>query len=419
MNALFQKKITRWLMLLLVFSLLLPQSGQWAVLPVSATMTQAQIDALQDEADELAEELKRLESELAATAADKSAALTQKGNLEKQINLYQAELNNISAQIDQYAILITQKEADVANAQANEAAQYALFCQRVRAMEEGGEVNYWSILFSATDFSDLLDRFNMVEELMAYDNGVMDQLVVMRNELEIQQADLEASKLEQESVFAQQQEAQNALIAKEAEVSTLIQSIAKDQAQLEAAEDALSKAAQAMDEKIAAAEEELRKQLEAAGNPIVSEAGFIWPLPTNYNALSSLFGSRTHPITGKPNNHSGIDLPAAGGTNIFATKSGVVSVAGYDSSYGNYCVITHADGQSTLYAHQRVLPIVKVGDSVTQGQVIGYVGTTGSSTGNHLHYEIRENGVRVDPVNYYPEFTLYVYYSGQKVELDL
>ncbi len=408
----------RGLVLLLLLGLILPQVEQWTVLPVSATVTQAQIDALQDEADDMAVQLKELESQLAAVSAEKSSAISQKNNLEQQINLYQAEIDNIAAQIAQYAILIQEQEAAVAVAQEDEAAQYELFCQRVRAMEEGGEVNYWNILFSATDFSDLLDRFNMIEELMAYDNGVMDHLVDLREELEFQQAQLETAKLEQESVYAQQLEAQAALKVKEAEVDLLIQTIASQQSTLQEAEDALSSAAAAMDAEIAAAEKALQAQLAAEGNSIVSESGFIWPLPTSYNTLSSLFGARIHPITGLPNNHSGIDIPAPSGTNIYATKSGVVITATYSSSYGYYCVISHANGESTLYAHQRVMPIVSVGDTVTQGQVIGYVGTTGSSTGNHLHYEIRQDGTRVDPVNYYPEYTLYVSSSGSTVVLD-
>ncbi len=408
----------RGLILLLLLGLILPQVEQWTVLPVAATVTQAQIDALQSEADDMAAQLQELESQLASVSAEKSSAISQKNNLEQQINLYQAEIDNIAEQIAQYAILIQEQEAAVAAAQEDEAAQYELFCQRVRAMEEGGEVNYWNILFSATDFSDLLDRFNMIEELMAYDNGVMDQLVVLREELEVQQAQLESAKLEQEGVYTQQLEAQAALVVKEAEVDLLIQTIASQQSTLQEAEDALTSAAAAMDAEIAAAEKALQAQLAAAGNSIVSESGFIWPLSTSYSTLSSLFGSRIHPITGLPNNHSGIDIPAPSGTEIYATKSGVVLTATYSSSYGYYCVISHADGQSTLYAHQRVMPIVSVGDTVTQGQVIGYVGTTGSSTGNHLHYEIRVDGTRVDPVDYYPEYTLYVSSSGSTVVLD-
>ncbi len=418
MKKLFTPRRTRGLVLLLIFSLFLPQWGQWALLPTSAAITQEEIDALQDEADGLAAQLKDLESQMSSLSSDKSAAIAQKSNLEQQINVYQAELDNIAQQVAQYAILIEEKEADVASAEADEAAQYELFCQRVRVMEESGETSYWSILFAASSFSDLLDRFNMIEEIMAYDNGVMDQLILMRENLQLEQEELETAKVEQEAVYAQQLEAQNALVAKEAEVDAIIQTIASQQSLLNEAEDALTAAAAAMDAEIAAAEEELRQWLASQNNSIVSEAGFIWPLATSYNTLSSLFGSRIHPITGLANNHSGIDIPAPSGTNIYAAKSGVVSISAYNSSYGNYCVITHADGESSLYAHMKTLPIVGVGDTVTQGQVIGYVGTTGSSTGNHLHFEIRQDSVRQDPIDYYDGFTLYVQSGGVSVLLS-
>lgn len=418
MRDFFTPRRTRGLVFLMLLALFLPQLQGFMVTPVEATMTQAQIDALEAEADELAAQLADLKSELSAVTAEKDSYLAQKSNLEQQLNLIQSEINNIQSQIDQYDLLIAEKMDDVALAEAEEAAQFELFCQRVRIMEEGGETSYWSILFSAGTFSELLDSFNMIEEIIAYDNGVMDQLILLRQNLEEEQLALEEARADQETAYALQVVAKNELAAKEAEIDAIIATITSQESQLSSATTQLENAAAAMDAEIAAAEEELRKQLAAAGNSIVSEAGFIWPLDASYNVLSSLFGSRIHPITGLANNHTGIDLPAPSGTNIYATKSGVVSISQYNSSYGYYCVITHADGQSTLYAHQRVMPIVSVGDSVTQGDVIGYVGTTGSSTGNHLHYEIREDGTRVDPVDYYPSYVLYVQSGGVSVLLD-
>ena len=146
-----------------------------------------------------------------------------------------------------------------------------------------------------------------------------------------------------------------------------------------------------------------------------SESGFLWPL-NGYNTLTSLFGSRIHPITGKANNHTGIDIPAPAGTAILASKSGVVITSTRNRSYGNYVVVGHSDGTSTLYAHMSSRSVSQ-GQTVKQGQVVGRVGTTGSSTGNHLHFEIRVNGSRVDPVNYFKSKTLYVQSGGRKVQL--
>ena len=195
-------------------------------------------------------------------------------------------------------------------------------------------------------------------------------------------------------------------------MDALIQEISGQEDQLQAAEAKLKAAANAMDAEIKRLEKEMAAQIAN----VPSESGFLWPLPSSWNTLSSLFGSRIHPITGKPNNHTGIDIPASKNTNIYAAKSGVVTTSTYNSSYGNYVVVSHSDGTSTLYAHMNKRAVSK-GQTVSQGQVIGYVGTTGSSTGNHLHFEIRVNGNRVDPVDYFKDKTLYVRSGGQTVLL--
>ena len=130
----------------------------------------------------------------------------------------------------------------------------------------------------------------------------------------------------------------------------------------------------------------------------------MWPL-TNYKNLSSLFAGRKDPFTGKPATHSGIDVPAPKGTPVLAAKSGVVITSAYNSGgYGNYVVVSHGNGNTTLYAHLSARS-VKEGDTVKQGQVVGKVGSTGRSTGNHLHYEIRVNNARIDPVTKYTGLT--------------
>ena len=187
--------------------------------------------------------------------------------------------------------------------------------------------------------------------------------------------------------------------------------ISATEADLKKQEAALRSAAAAADAEIRRKEKELASQIAN----VPSESGFLWPL-SGYNTLSSLFGSRIHPITGKANNHTGIDIPAPAGTAILASKSGVVITSTRNRSYGNYVVVGHSDGTSTLYAHMSSRSVSQ-GQTVKQGQVVGRVGTTGSSTGNHLHFEVRVNGSRVDPVNYFKSKTLYVQSRGKKVQL--
>lgn len=407
----------RLMALLLVVLLALPVAVQMVTVPVQA-VSQAEIDRLKKESQNLASDRKKLQQQLAAAAADKSKALERKRLLEQQMAVIQAEIDNIADQIAKYSQLIAQKEVELTQAQADEAEQYELFCQRVRYMEEEGQTSYWSILFNSSDFSDLLDRFIMVDEIMEYDNRVMDQLIAMREQIQVDKASLEEAKAGQEAAKKEEEAAKADLKARQADVDVTIREINETQSELKKAEDELKAAAAAMDREIARKEKELEAQMAAQGG-IVSEKGFTWPLAMKYNVLSSLYGGRKHPVTGRPNNHTGIDVPAPGGTPILAAKSGVVLTATYNSSYGYYVVISHGNGQSTLYAHMKSRPPVKEGQTVKQGQTVGYVGTTGSSTGNHLHFEIRLNGDRRDPLDYFKGSTLYASAGGKKVKLDL
>ena len=360
-------------------------------MPASA-VTQAEIDALKESAGELEQQQKEIQAQLNAIAADKDEALEQKSLLEQQINVIQSEINNIDAQIAKYDELISQKEDELAQLEQQEAEQYQLFCERVRYMEEEGEVSYWAILFNAEDFSDMLDRFMMVEEIMAYDNAIMDELLATQAQIEQEKAELEEARTAQEEARQKQADAKARLKSQQAEVDALISQISSQEDELEAMEAKLQAAAKAV--------------------TIVSEKGFKWP--SYATTITSLFGSRTHPVTGRPNNHTGVDIAAAGGTDIWAAKSGVVLTSTYNSSYGNYVVISHANGESTLYAHMSKR-LVSEGDKVTQGQTIGLVGTTGSSTGNHLHFEVRLNGQRQDPLNYFRGSTFTLRASGKSV----
>ena len=381
---------------------LLPET---VVVPASA-VTQAEIDAMKEEANSLKQQQEEIQDQLDSLAADRENAMARKTLLEQQINATRAEINTIAAQIAKYDELIAQKQEELSQAEAEEQAQYELFCERVRYMEEQGEVSYWSILFSSKDFADLLDNAMMVEEIMDYDNQVMDQLIALREQIEEDKAELESARQAQQAAKEEQEAAQANLKSQEAEVSALIDQLAAQEDQLEAEEAKLQAAANAADAEIAAAERELAAQI----NNVVSESGFMWPLPGYYN-LSSLFAGRIHPITGKPQHHTGIDIPAPSGTDILAAKSGVVTTSTYNNSYGNYVVVSHSDGTSTLYAHMSRRGVSK-GEVVSQGQYIGDVGTTGSSTGNHLHLEVRVNGSRVDPTQY---FSVALYMGGARV----
>ena len=380
----------------------------------AGAVTQSEIDSLkeeqagyQDRVDELEDQLSQLESEQAEAEAKRK-------NLEAQLNAIDAEIQSIDAQIDyydgqiaQYDEQIAQKEAERVEAVAKEEEQFELFCERVRAMEEAGDVSYWAVLFNASDFSDLLDRAMMVEDIMAYDNWVRDELIATRQEIEQLKADLEAARAEQQAArdeqqaaLEAQQEARDRQAAKVAEAQALLDQINADADEVNRQLDAENAAMAEVNEEIARKQKELEAQRQENNIVFDTGSGYHWPLPGHYK-LTSAFGYRIHPITGKPHSHTGIDIPAPGGTPIEACMGGQVITSTYHSSYGNYVVIDHGNGCSTLYAHMSSRAVSE-GQIVTQGQVIGYVGTTGSSTGNHLHLEVRVNYQRIDPESWFP-----------------
>ena len=372
----------------------------------AGAVTQSEIDALKKEQQASQAKQEELKDQLAEAEAQQAAAQEKRQLLTQQLNAINAEIANIDAQISYYDGEIAQKEEERKEAEAREAEQYDLFCQRVRMMEEQGTVSYWSILFNAEDFSDLLDRIADVDAVMAYDNEVMDQLIATREELERLQAELESARAEEQAAKEQQEAKKAEQQAKVAEAQALLDQINADVAEVNRQLDAEDAAAANLQAEIAKKQKQLeeeRKQQNVTLPPTGS--GYQWPLPSSCLTLTSAFGYRIHPISGQPHSHTGIDVSAAGGTPIYAAKGGQVIMSEYGSgvnwSYGNFVVIDHGDGTTTLYAHMSSRAVSE-GQMVTQGQTIGYVGNTGNSKGNHLHLEVRVNGQRVDPEGCFP-----------------
>ena len=396
-----KKWCIRALAVLLAALVLLPAP---ILTPVVQAVTQAEIDSLKQDASSLDKKKAELQKQLKAIAADKNQAMRQKNLLEDQIDVLQSEINVTNKQIGKYDELIVSLENQLETNQQEEVRLYELLCQCVRYMEEEGNTGYWGILFRATSFSDLLDRFIMINEIVEYNQNVLDDLAATREQIRQDKSAVEVARAEQQTAKDKLVASRKEIEASEAEVDKLIKQINKQEDKIEHSVKELEAQAKAMDAEIARKERELAAKLEAGGNKITSESGYLWPL-TNYKNLSSLFAGRKDPFTGKPATHSGIDVPAPKGTPVLAAKSGVVITSAYNSGgYGNYVVVSHGNGNTTLYAHLSARS-VKEGDTVKQGQVVGKVGSTGRSTGNHLHYEIRVNNTRIDPVTKYTGLT--------------
>lgn len=406
-----RQRLTALLACVLALLLLLPMVmtvvGSLSAMGASVGDIQSKINALKGKNKDLASQRSNLKNELKSIQADKNAAVNKRKNLEQQINYLQEEIDNLTAQLEQYAALIVEKEQEVADNEAREAAQFALFQKQCRAMEKEGTVTYWSILFAADSFADLLDKVNTINAIADYNQGVCDQLQAAREALQQAKAELEAAEAETEAAKAQRESAQTELEGQKREVQALIKEIADDEKATQAEIDKLDKAAKEQDAEIKRLDKELQKAIAEARKNSSNQyqfdpgTGFYWPLPKERVSVTSFFGPRTHPITGKYHNHSGTDIGAYSGTEIYAAHGGIVLTSAYHSSYGNYVVLSRGDGVTTLYAHMSKRA-VKVGDVVSQGQVIGYVGSTGSSTAPHLHFEVRVDGERKDALKYYP-----------------
>jgi len=402
--------VKSWLALGLAILLLLPLlASVFAMLaPANALVTQAEIDELMGKSEELAEERKELAAELEIVKGDKAKAVQAKAILDGEMTVLQNQINTTQATIETFDALIAEKEIALLEAQEAEREQFELFCRRVRAMEEAGSVSYLSILFGAKDFADLLDQINMVNEVVEYDNAVANRLEQMRLEIIDAKQALQDFRDSQQAQKEALEEQKVALEAKVKEAQALVSEIMSKEAEYQEAIAEFRR----LEDQTAAEIDKLQKALAAQNIQFDPGSGYMWPLPGYYRIISR-FGPRIHPIQKTYHDHTGIDIPAPRGTPILAARGGVVLLARSHNSYGNYVSLSHSATESTLYAHMTHY-IVNEGDIVKQGQVIGYVGTTGSSTGYHLHFEVRINGARRNAVDFYPSLkgTLYFSYGG-------
>ena len=394
MNKKFQRFVVILLVLALALTLIVPAIS----ILVGAAVTKEDISDLKDEISANAALIKEVEAKLKDIRAQEADAMEEKTLLEEKIGLLNDQIEATENAIAEYDALIAEKEAEIADLEAKEAAQYELFCRQVRDMEETGSVSYLSILFSASSFSELLDYAMLISEVMEYHNGVIDALLATREELGVAKAALEADRAQQEELKAGLEESKAELEAQEAEVEKLIKKIQATEDKYEEELDKYEEASKKLDKELANAEKKYEEQLAALA---ADNGEWYWPLPGKYY-ISSSFTPRKHPITGKWSQHTGNDIPAAGGTEIHAAKGGIVTDVGRNSVYGNYIQLSHGNGYSTFYAHMKKKSTLKEGATVKKGQVIGYVGTTGWSTGNHLHFELRVNGNRKDALELYP-----------------
>ena len=376
-----------------------------------------ELDALKAEKEEIDAKIQQVKGQISENNDDMKAMVEQKNLIDQEISLLYQQEANINGQIATYSLLIADKQELLTAAENNFAELTEQNKDRIQAIE----VSYWSVLFEANDFQDLLDRFNMVQEIAAADKRRLEELDKAAKEVTEAKTSLEAEKTALEQTKAELTETQNQLQAKREEADVLLTQLVDKGMEYEALmEESEDLQAQLMID-IANKKDEYDKAKYqewlatsippttrpkaptggGGGNTTTSTVGGIsWKVPINYTAFTSPFGWRTHPVYGGRRFHYGVDLAAPTGTPIYATRSGTVDTASYQAGgAGNYVQINHGDGYRSIYMHMTHY-IVYPGQHVSQGQVIGYCGSTGGSTGPHLHFGISYNGSYVNPANY-------------------
>ena len=371
---------------------------------------------------ELEKSIKEKQGQLSKLEDEKKSLQQGKTNVQNVINGLQksknqvsavvaeldVELTNIQNNIDTYNGLVESKQQEIQDTTKEletaieiENQQYEAMKKRIKFMYESGDSMYLDLLVTADSFGDMLNKADYIEQLSAYDRDQLDQyrLTVTyteecKKELEAEQEVLEAAVAAAE----EEQENMNALIdEKKAQIEAFENDINKQQDVIAEYEEQLK----AQTEVIVALEAAVAAEKEAleAANRIQYDGGmFTWPAPA-YTRISSEFGNRQHPTLGVSMFHAGLDMAAPGGSSILAAYKGVVCATGYSGAMGNYAMIDHGSGLYTIYMHASAISVSK-GQEVSAGQRIGSVGSTGRSTGNHLHFGVRRNGQYVNPWNY-------------------
>lgn len=361
------------------------------------TSEASEIEKTKKQAEELKRQKKKAEEEKKSLSTQLDTLLTELADMEQRINEKQEE--------------IAEKEEELYQAQADENDQYESMKKRIKYMYENGDSQFVEILLQAKSLSDFLNKTEYISTISAYDRDMLVKFQNVVKAVKEQQEILEKEQKELESMqdelIAKQENLKTLLATKSDEIKELKKEISANEEkvkQLEAAAKAAAEAARKKAEAEAAARAAQENAANggsssSAGSPVVSGNGmFTHPCP-GYSRISSYFGHRTAPLAGASTNHKGVDFAAPTGTPIYAAAAGTVTSAGYSGKAGNLVIVNHGNGMQTYYMHCHRI-YVSAGTKVSKGQNIAAVGTTGNSTGPHLHFQVMSNGAPVNPLKY-------------------
>ena len=396
------------------------------VYPASAATSSSSMSSLQNKLNTLSKSIEQHKQELSDAKKKESAAKALESELKERVSVIQDQITVLSGQIAEVQnsigqteqkisakeTEISEKKTQIADKETEIEGQWDDFKKHMAAMQElrdGGSV---AMLSAVNDLYELLTFNEVMQDISVKDTEIMDNMKAAKADLEADKAQLESDKAELVSQRSQLQSQKNeldtqnyAMNAKRSELNSSISAAQLSAADAQKAQQTAQAAIESDEMNYEAVKKEIRKQIAAAANskPQLSFTGFICPVKS-YSRISSEYGWRKNPVSGVNKLHAGIDIAAAGGTPIYAAASGYVQVAGWSSGgYGNYVIIYHgkmSDGvaYSTLYGHMKSVA-TSAGKYVKQGELIGYVGSTGNSTGNHLHLEVWKGGSKANAVN--------------------
>ena len=395
-NKLFVRIVAIILALVMLISVLFVVFD--ALTPKALANTQSQIERLREQKHELDRRKQEIQSRINDIEFERMSQVAQKEVLDDRIMLTGLEIESIIRVIDLYEELIIEKELDVIAAQNRVRDQLEIYKNRVRSMEENGIITYLELLFDSTDFSDLLARWDFISDIIRADEQLFLNLQAAREEERKFNESLRVTRVEFDQEKEQLILRENELIEQLDGANRLIEQIMQNLESEQTLYDQIIEEAERVQTEINRRVEEQRRDERLAESNRQSNTGQLsWPLT---GGVSSSFGIRRHPTFDVQRMHYGIDIIASHGTAVSAADSGIVIRSAFSPSYGNFIVIHHGEGVTTLYAHLSARLVTTEGTWVSRGQTIGRVGSTGISTGAHLHFEVSIGGVRVNPLRY-------------------
>ena len=397
------------IVLLLVFSCLAVE-GERVYATSLSDITSDSISSKKEEIESAAKEQSNIKNSISDMEEIVGDLQSKKADLNKYITSIDSAMEDIQDNIDAYEAMIAEaeaelirKEAELEAAEEQEEAQYDIMQRRIQYLYECGDMNYLEAILNADSFADMLNRAEYVEEMAAYDNQMLHEYILQREYIQLCKESVEQERVTlDESKAALETEKDNLEVVREQKENDLAvyeHDIALTEAQIKELEEELEFQTNLISQLEGEITEEQKQILAEKGIVLEYDGGaFHWPAPS-YTVITSEFGWRTDPIDGSRAYHNGVDMAAAKGTPIVAAYDGIVTDAGYNWSMGNYVIIDHGTGLYTIYMHASKLHVSK-DDIVAGGELIAAIGSTGRSTGPHLHFSVRLNGVYVSPWDY-------------------